>query len=178
MCHAVFHAGPSDTMFWFSTDGDGSALIAGERPGGNIANGNSVMFAKGKILNCGGSESFAKEEYPATDFASLISIDGINLQVGIKELPPMKLPRVYANAVILPDGKVFITGGASHPKEFSDQYAHNQPGVNPPPSCMLCFHAVSQPQHHSGTMQASDKRTMWRFLNNLLRRDVQKSGIL
>lgn len=31
--HAVFHAGPSTTMFWFSTGGEGSALTAGTRPG-------------------------------------------------------------------------------------------------------------------------------------------------
>jgi galactose oxidase len=124
-------------MFWFSTDGEGSALVAGTRPGGDIANGNSVMFDKGKIMNCGGSEAFAIADYPATTFASLITINEVNVQVTVKELPPMNLPRVYANAVVLPDGKVLITGGASHPKEFSDEYAHFQPGVKLPPPCYV-----------------------------------------
>lgn len=116
-------------MFWFSTDGAGSALIAGERPGGNIANGNSVMYDKGKILNCGGSEAFAMEAYPATDKAELITISVANTAVEVRELAPMNLPRVYGNAMVLPDGKVMITGGASHPLEFSDKYAHFQPGT-------------------------------------------------
>ena len=125
-------------MFWFSTDGEGSALTAGTRPGGNIANGNSVMYDTGKILNCGGSESFAWEEYPATDAASLITINEANTQASVKELAPMKLARVYANGMAMPDGKVLITGGASHPLEFSDKYAHFQPGAMPP-CCCCCI---------------------------------------
>lgn len=104
-------------------------MTAGTRPGGNIANGNSVMFDTGKILNCGGSEAFAMEEYPATNAATLITITAANVQPQVKTLAPMKLKRVYGNGVVLPDGKVLITGGASHPKEFSDIYAHKQPGV-------------------------------------------------
>jgi hypothetical protein len=41
----------------------------------------------------------------------------------------MNLARVYANGVVLPDGKVLITGGAQAPKEFSDDFAHDQPGA-------------------------------------------------
>lgn len=87
------------------------------------------MYDAGKILNCGGSEAFALEEYPATDFASHITISKPNLPPEVKILSPMKLPRVYANGVVLPDGKVLIIGGASHPKEFSDEFAHYQPGA-------------------------------------------------
>jgi galactose oxidase len=126
---AVFHAGPSTAMHWFSTEGGGSGYTAGTRPGGNSANGNAVMFDAGKILTCGGSEAFAKEEYPATKEASIITIFKENAQVGIKELKGMNLARVYANGVVLPDGKVLITGGATNPKEFSDNYAHYQPGA-------------------------------------------------
>lgn len=130
---AVFHAGPSSTMFWFSTFGttgsSGATSVAGTRPGGNIANGNSVMFDAGKILNCGGSEAFALEAYPATDFATLITITTPNQPAQVKTLSPMAVPRVYANGVVLPDGKVFINGGASLPKEFSDEYAYYQPGA-------------------------------------------------
>lgn len=100
--------------------------------GGNIANANSVMYAKGKILNCGGSEAFALEEYPATNEAEVITIDKPNVQVNVRSVSPMNLARVYANGVILPDGKVFITGGATHPLEFSDEYAHYQPGAAMP----------------------------------------------
>jgi hypothetical protein len=70
-------------MHWFDTAGEGSALIAGTRPGGNSANGNAVMFDAGKILTCGGSESFAKPQFPATTEASLIKIGAPNTQVQV-----------------------------------------------------------------------------------------------
>jgi hypothetical protein len=50
----------------------------------------------------------------------------------VKSLPGMKKARVYGNAVVLPDGKVFVTGGAYKPKEFSDAFAHYQPGTRWP----------------------------------------------
>jgi hypothetical protein len=80
---AVFHAGPSTTMHWFTTDGEGGALVAGNRPGGNSANGNAVMFDAGQILACGGSESFAKPEWNATDEASLITIGKANTRAQV-----------------------------------------------------------------------------------------------
>lgn len=92
------------------------------------------MYDAGKILNCGGSEAFALEAYPATNFASLITITTPNVPAQVKTLSPMNLPRVYANGVVLPDGKVLINGGASLPKEFSDEYAHYQSGAATSPS--------------------------------------------
>lgn len=50
------------------------------------------------------------------------------LVLQVKVLKPMVKARVYANACVLPDGKVFITGGAHKPKEFSDQFAHYEAG--------------------------------------------------
>lgn len=82
--YAVFHAGPSTKMHWFSTDGEGSALIAGTRPGGNSANGNCVMYDTGKILAAGGSEAFAKPQFPCTTEASLITIGAANTQATVR----------------------------------------------------------------------------------------------
>ena len=67
-------------MHRFDTAGQGSALKAGTRPGGNSANGNAVMYDTGKILACGGSEAFAEQDYPATTEASIISINEPNTQ--------------------------------------------------------------------------------------------------
>jgi hypothetical protein len=55
----------------------------------------------------------------------------------------MNLPRSYANSAVLPDGKVFITGGASKPKEFFDGFAHFQPGVFLLPHSCIALCTVS-----------------------------------
>jgi hypothetical protein len=84
-------------MHWFDTAGEGAALIAGTRPGGNSANGNSVMFDAGKILACGGSESFAKPEFPSTTEASLIVIGKPNTQVQVcHSISPAAVPELTA----------------------------------------------------------------------------------
>ena len=52
---AVFHAGPHDNMNWFSVGGSGGQTAAGTRPGGDMMNGNAVMYDSGKIHTCGGA---------------------------------------------------------------------------------------------------------------------------
>jgi galactose oxidase len=69
---------------------------------------------------------------------TLLTIGKDDSNPSVKTLPDMKKARVYGNAVVLPDGKVHVTGGASNPKEFSDEYALFQPGapLAPGPSFM------------------------------------------
>lgn len=52
---AVFHAGPSTGMNWFTVGGQGGRRSGGSRPGGDMMNGNAVMYDSGKILTCGGA---------------------------------------------------------------------------------------------------------------------------
>lgn len=138
---AVFHAGPSTSMHWFKTTGEGSVKSAGTRPGGNSANGNAVMLDAGKILAFGGSEAFAKADYPARNDCSLIELGKVNKKPRVAKLSGMKKKRVYGNAVVLPDGKIFATGGASKPREFHDGDAHYQPGACflPTPGALLLW---------------------------------------
>ena len=57
---AVFHAGPSTQMNWFTNlDGDGTTTAAGNR-GPTAMNGNAVMYEAGKILAVGGAPSFSQ----------------------------------------------------------------------------------------------------------------------
>ena len=72
-----------------------------------------------------------QHEQSSAPFLHALSTSNILRCLQIKPLAPMKKARVYANGCVLPDGKVLITGGAHKPKEFSDQFAHNQPGVTP-----------------------------------------------
>ena len=62
---AVFHAGPSTQMNWFTNlDGDGTTTAAGNR-GPTAMNGNAVMYEAGKILAVGGAPSFSQVRTPS-----------------------------------------------------------------------------------------------------------------
>ena len=57
------------------------------------------MFDTGKILTCGGSEAFAKPQFPSTTEASLITIGKANTQVQVSGLllPAFEVPGNPAN---------------------------------------------------------------------------------
>ena len=112
---------------------------AGTRPGGNSHNGNAIMFDEGKILAFGGSEAFARPRFPARTDTSLIEIDKVDQYARTTKLPGMKKPRVYMSSVVLADGKIFATGGASLPREFYDGDAHYHPGTS--------LHVFNMPSH-------------------------------
>ncbi|KAN0083644.1 copper radical oxidase [Elaphomyces granulatus] len=118
---SVFQAGPSKAMNWYGTSGNGSTQPAGTRGNDSDAMcGVAVMYdaVAGKILAAGGSPSY--ENVSATTNAHIITIDDLFTDATTEEINPMWEPRAFANAVVLPDGKVFITGGQSYPVPFSD----------------------------------------------------------
>lgn len=81
--------------------------------------GTAVMYDAGKILAAGGGPAY--DGLAATAAASIITLTGTDATVA--EATPMKRARSYANSVVLPDGKVVITGGMRIPKPFSDEDA-------------------------------------------------------
>lgn len=116
---SVFQAGPSKAMNWYYTDGGGGTTPAGTR---NEANdqmcGVNVMFAPGKILSAGGAQYYDRAS--GLKIAHLISIDQVGQPATVERLPDMKYGRAFANAVVLPDGKVLITGGQGWAQAFTD----------------------------------------------------------
>ena len=120
---SVFHAGPSVSMFWFNTEGEGSVKSASRRLNdGNSTSGNAVMFdaVKGKILTFGGQELYdgsfgsrnahlitIKEPYKKPK----VQVAGLNGTSGVSGAGGMYNQRVYHTSVVLPDGTVFIAGG-------------------------------------------------------------------
>ena len=132
--NSVFHAGPSRNMNWYAPDdlttgrsGTGAHLSAGTRADSRDAmNGNAVMFSASpdtgaSILTLGGAESYSLA--PATSAAHLISLPpgGATFsQPTVSRLENMHHPRVYSNSVVLPTGDVFIVGGATYAKQWSD----------------------------------------------------------
>ena len=117
---AVFHAGPSTQMNWFTTTGTGGSRRAGTRPGGDQVNGNAVMYHTGKILANGGGPAY--EGQPATNAASIITITQ-DFTASARAVAPMNFARSFCVSVALPDGKVVVIGGMPFPVPFDDTNA-------------------------------------------------------
>lgn len=114
----VFHAGPSAYMNWISTSGAGSVTAAGYRGDDAYSmNGNAVMYDIGKILTTGGAPAY--EDAAATNAAHVIDISDGTAKVS--RIASMNYARAMHNSVVLPDGKVVITGGQTFVKLFSDE---------------------------------------------------------
>lgn len=113
----VFHAGPAAYMNWIDTSGNGNVTAAGYR-GDDVysMNGNAVMYDIGKILKVGGAPAYENAEASAASYVIDIS-DGT---AKTRKIAPMHYARAMHNSVVLPDGKVVITGGQTYVEIFSD----------------------------------------------------------
>lgn len=118
---SIFQAGPSKQMNWYGTSGTGSQKTAGLRATDDHSmNGNAVMYdaVAGKILTLGGSIDYTGS--PATANAHIITINAPNGIPTVATLKSMNYQRQFHNSVVLPDGKVFITGGQTKGASFTD----------------------------------------------------------
>ncbi|KAF2030481.1 galactose oxidase [Setomelanomma holmii] len=123
---SVFQPGPSKAMNWYYTDGDGGVSPAGVRDFDNDAMcGVNVMYDFGKIFSAGGSQYY--DRAPGLNVAHLISIDQVGAPASVEQLPNMKYARAFANVVVLPDGKILVTGGQGYAQGFTDR----EPVFNP-----------------------------------------------
>lgn len=131
-------------MTWFTTSGSGASFSAGTRPGADSHNGNAVMYdaRNGKILTVGGSSAFSRPEFPGTGTTVIITINGVNMPAQTKVVGSLNKPRVYGSAVVLPDSRIALMGGAAVPKEFNDDTAIFEPGT--PLSVHVCLVIRSQ----------------------------------
>ena len=154
----VFQAGPSKTMNWYGTAGGGSQATAGTR--GNDADamcGNAVMYdaTQGKILVVGGASSY--QGVDATANAHIVTINGPNGIANTQNINPMWYKRIFANAVVLPTGSVFITGGQVHGQPFSDATSQLQPELWDPVTTTftrLAANAIPRNYHSTAILMA------------------------
>ncbi len=122
----VFHAGPSAQMNWMTTYEDGAIVSAGTRGDDAYSiNGQAVMYDVGKILKTGGAPAY--QAAAATTKTYVIDINDavadLNNPVVVRATAPMAYPRVFANGVVLPTGRVLIVGGQTYSTLFSDDRA-------------------------------------------------------
>lgn len=130
----VFQAGPSVAMNWYGTANGGSQASAGTRTGDvDSMCGIAAMYdaVAGKILKVGGSEDY--QNIDATSNAYIITL--VNDPPAIPQVQRIAnaaYQRAFHNSVILPDGKVMITGGQVYANPFSDNTAQYTPEIFDP----------------------------------------------
>ncbi len=107
----LFLAGPSPTSEYLNTDGTGSWTIGPVSEFGNRGYGPSVMYNSGQIMIVGGGVG-------PTTTAEIINLNVPNPTWSYTG--SMANPRRQANATVLPDGTVLVTGGTSG-LTFDDQ---------------------------------------------------------
>jgi hypothetical protein len=109
----LFFAGPSQVSRYLNTDGTGSWSIGPTMQYGPRGYGPSVMYDTGKIMVAGGGPG-------PTATAEIINLNAPAPTWNYTG--SMANPRRNANATLLPDGTVLVTGGTSG-AQFDD-YTH------------------------------------------------------
>ncbi|KAL9107328.1 MAG: hypothetical protein Q9227_007780 [Pyrenula ochraceoflavens] len=147
----VLQAGPSKAMNWYTTTGSGSQKSAGTRTGdGDAMNGNAVLYdaVAGEIATFGGSPSY-QYSYATKNvhLITLPSTPGSNPTV--QTLTSMSYARAFANAVALPDGKIFVVGGQTYAIPFSDGNSSLTPEMwNPTTQTFTKMAPLSTPRNY------------------------------
>ncbi|KAH6663289.1 galactose oxidase [Plectosphaerella plurivora] len=121
---SVFQAGPSMDQHWYGTEGTGSVLKAGTRDTTDDAMcGIWAMYdaTRGKIFSAGGSPEYTNSD--ATTRAHITTIGEAWEPSTVERVADMGAPRGFANAVVLPDGTILVTGGQRRSIVFTNTAA-------------------------------------------------------
>ncbi|MEP7298575.1 MAG: AbfB domain-containing protein, partial [Burkholderiales bacterium] len=102
-----------------ANDGAGAVTVLGsfKGPASRVAPVNvgatstAVMYAPGKVLQVGGNGYFNGDGLPASKLATMVDFNGA--APVLTETAPMSLARRFPNSVVLPDGRVLVTGGTA-----------------------------------------------------------------
>ena len=105
------------TMYWVDPSGIGKITMLGDMPndGPSGLTSTDVMYAPGKILRCGGGSNTIPERggvsATAKNAAAIIDITGSTPAYKKQSAMPKSLH--WANATVLADGTVCVTGGST-----------------------------------------------------------------
>ena len=116
----LFHAGPSKQMAFIDTSGNGSIIPSVVRETEDRMSGNALVIDTGVVFIVGGSPNY--DSGLGTKKAFLVDInDPQNVQS--REVGSMEFARTLSSSVLLPGGKVVVTGGQTEALLFSDEFA-------------------------------------------------------
>ena len=101
----VFVSGPDSTTRYLDTSGTGGWTTVATRVGGNREYGSAVMYDVGKVVIMGGGD-------PVVNTAEVIDLNAGS--PAWSSVGNMASARRQMNATILPNGKVFVTGGTTN----------------------------------------------------------------
>jgi hypothetical protein len=102
----LFFSGPGVATFYVDTAGRGRSLLVGYSQAGFREFGASVMYDPGKVILIGGKD-------PPTSTCEVIDLN--HPAPAWQYTASMAYPRRQANATLLADGTVLVTGGTSSP---------------------------------------------------------------
>ncbi|KAI4190540.1 MAG: hypothetical protein LQ346_004892 [Caloplaca aetnensis] len=168
---SVFQAGPAVAMNWYGTSGTGSQSAAGNRASdADSMCGNAIMYdaVAGKILTLGGSPNYVTNWNPvsstflvavlteidsySTANAHIITLAEPNTTPEVTTINSMAFPRAFHNSIILPNGKVFITGGQYFAVGFTDQTPQLIPEMwDPATQAFTQMAPISIPRNYHST---------------------------
>ncbi len=158
----LFHAGPTREMHWIDYKSqNGSYTRAATRAADDHGfSGTTVMYDTGKLLKAGGATGFSNGAV-ANGITTIIDINGNNVQQ--KRVGNMKIPRALHNAVVLPNGEVFVAGGLRTARYFSDVDSRLTPEIwNPETEQWRTLAPMQIPRnYHSIGILLPDGRVMF-----------------
>ncbi|POS74478.1 kelch domain-containing protein [Diaporthe helianthi] len=116
----VFQAGPSKAQNWYGTEGRGSSLKAGVRDDADAMCGVWAMYdaMAGKIFSAVGTPDYTDSD--ANNRAHITTIGEPWEPSTVERMPDPAYARGFANAVVLPDGTILVTGGQKRSMVFTD----------------------------------------------------------
>lgn len=138
---------PNGTLFGISTekmwemrlDGNGAIRTLGDfksapNPTARVNVGptsTAVMYDTGKILQVGGNGYHNGYDSQSSANATVIDIDNLSGGVRLTEARPMNTARQWANAVVLPNGRVLVVGGSRRADTAGDNAVFTTETWNP-----------------------------------------------
>ncbi|KAJ3953823.1 hypothetical protein N0V92_009691 [Colletotrichum tropicale] len=160
---SVLQAGPAKQMNWYDTKGTGANTPAGLRGADQDSMcGVSVMYdaVAGKIFTYGGGKGYTG--YQSTSNAHILTLGEPGQQVQVQKLQNGQYNRGFANAVVMPDGKIWVVGGMKQMALFSDATPQLTPELFDPATGKFtptAAHTVPRNYHSTALLMADG--TIW-----------------